>query len=188
MRLASLLLAALALTGCATLTPEMADTQRAVARVVPERAIEHRVAVGAGPFTMGFVRMAARLSGDSTARKMAGLLRHVSRARVRVYTLREGTRIAAERLTLPRSLARRGWTPVVRVRDEGAAVWVLAREQRGRITGLYTLALTDEALVVAQVSGRFDRLLEEALDPGNGFVPERPGGGPVVAARDTTRR
>ena len=184
MRLATLLLA-LALTGCATLTPEMADTQRAVARLVPDRAIEHRVAVGAGPFTMVLLQRIVRASGDPQARVAARMLEHLSKARVRVYQFREGTRIAPERLTLPRSFARRGWRPFVRVRDENTAIWILAQEKHGHITGLYTLALTDEALVVAQVSGRFDRLIAEALDPRNGLLPDRPWGTPAVAARDT---
>ncbi|HYE59010.1 MAG TPA: DUF4252 domain-containing protein [Rhodothermales bacterium] len=184
MRLASLFLA-LALTGCATLTPEMDATQRAVNRVLPRRAVEHRVAVGVGPLSIGFARMIVRASGDSSARVAARLLRHVRSARVRVYTLEDGARIDAERLTLPRSLAKRGWHPFVRVRDEGTAVWVLAREQRGRITGLLTVALTEDTYVLAQVSGRFDRLIEEALRPENGFMPERAWGAPVVAVRDT---
>ena len=166
-------LAALAfalLSGCAG-TGALTDTRTAFLDANPGIEARQTMRLGVGPMTMGFARMVLRASGDSSARETASMLRHVRRARLRIYetTPRTGPvsarAVAAGRMpALSARLRRQGWTPLLRARgDDGEATWILVRERRGHAVGMLLAALDGESLVLMEASGRLDALVEEAM-------------------------
>lgn len=152
------------LTGCAS-SSALSDTRASFVAANPGLRVERTASFGAGPLTMGLARRVLRASGDSSAREVAGMLRHVRRASVRVYETRGGAGGAGSRTpALSAHLRRQGWTPLLRARgDDGEATWILVRERRGRIVGMLVAALDDESLVLVETTGRLDRLVEDAL-------------------------
>lgn len=164
MRPLLLLLLASSLAGCAH-TSEMTATRRALARAYPDARFERRVAVSAGPLTMGLARAAIGLSGDSTARALRPLLRHVRHVRVRVYDA-SALGVARGPVAMPARLRRDGWHPIVRVRSEGETVWVCVRERRGRLRSVFVSALSEGELVLVQADGDLTALVTQAIDFG----------------------
>ncbi len=167
---AVLALALVALTGCAS-TGALTDTRTAFLDANPGIEARQTVRLGAGPMTMGFARMLLRASGDSSTREAASMLRHVRRARIRIYetTPRPGPALAATP-TAQRSpivsarLRRQGWAPLLRANgDDGEATWILVRERRGHAVGMLLAVLDGESLVLMEATGRLDTLIEEAV-------------------------
>ncbi len=116
-----------------------------------------------GPFTVGLARMILRASGDAETREAAALLRNVRSARVWVYDIHRADGDRA--LRLAPSSAWKGWSTLLRAtdRDDGSVVSIQTREERGRVVGMFVTVLDDDQLVLVDVGGSLDRLVDEAV-------------------------
>lgn len=167
----------LLLTGCAS-SREMTRGRAAFEQAYPDAHLRRTAYVGAGPLTMGLARWAMGFADDSTADALRGALRHVRRVRVQVFEAdgvgagRARTNPAAAPRTPPLRLGR-GWTPVVRVRDDDTRVGVWVQEVRGRLRSVYVTSFDGEQLVLVHADGRLDTFLARLLDPASGLLPRR---------------
>lgn len=155
------------LSGCAG-TGEMARMGHGMARAHPEARLHAGYAFSAGPSLLGIVRRSA--TSDTLS---AELLRQVRRVSVGYFPA--GRSLDARRMAMPAPLRRytqRGWEHVATVRDDSAAVWVLARERGERLTDLFVATWTDEQLVLVRVTGD---LTEAALIAAQAYAPTRLG-------------
>ena len=62
-----------------------------------------------------------------------------------------------------KKLLRKGYEPLVKVKERDGAVWVMTKMKRKRIESLYVIALDRSELVLVEVQGRLERLIEKAI-------------------------
>ncbi len=177
-----LLLAVLLLAAGCSASREMADTRRALERAAGPGRLEHGVTLSLGPATLLGARLAAVFLPDE-ARRWKPYLRHLYRVEVSTYEMNgpfadssstDGTFDLGtfDPMALP-ALRRGGWQPVVAVREEGEAVWVLYRGTARAVNDLYVVALDEEDVALIRLRGRFDRLMAQLLaDREAGLLPE----------------
>ena len=144
---------ALALGGCTSF--ELSRVRNEVDRT-PGVEVGEGYAVAFGRTTVGALRAGLRLGDDDeqTAAVRAAL-GHVRKAHVARYHVRSAPPLAS--VGTPRTVrryVRRGWTRVVTARDDDAAVWLLARDdKRGDLGRLIVVTLLPDELIVARLDG-----------------------------------
>ena len=178
------------LSGCVSF--EMGWIKRDLARDIEaqgEAEVGGGFAMGFGRVSLGLARFSTWVAAPSSTRAARHLTRHVHSVKVGVWPVRGG--VDGRALSAPPSMERRGWAPFVTVRDSAAAVWVYVREDErdGRLTGLLTAVVADDALVLTKMSGNLSGLVLDAMEMGRtegvlgdalrqaGLVRERPGAG-----------
>jgi hypothetical protein len=97
--------------------------------------------------------------------EIAEYLGDIKNAQIGIYDVkREGPSAA---LAIPaeadQGLMERGWEPFVRVRDHGQQVSLFYKAINDRIAGVYAIVLAEDKLVVVEVQGKLDSLIEKAL-------------------------
>ena len=177
------------LSGCVSF--EMGRIKRDLARDIEaqsEAEVGGGFAMGFGRISLGLARFSTWVAAPSSTRAARHLTRHVHSVKVGVWPVRGA--FDAERLAAPPSMERRGWTPFVVVRDSAAATWVYLRERRdGRLTGMLTAVVADDALVLTKMTGDLSGLVLDAVELGRtegvlgdalrqaGLVQDDPDGG-----------
>ncbi|MDZ7379733.1 MAG: DUF4252 domain-containing protein [candidate division KSB1 bacterium] len=165
MRRATCLLLAFACTfifGCAGVDGNFCRVRDLVVQSIGTREVVTEFQIGLGPGLLWLGGTAARLaSGEDEA---AGLLLDIHAVQVGVYRLRgEVTDAGRTPAALVRRLAKRGYEPIVKVCDKGEATLVFARMRKERLQALLVVAIDGEELVLAEVRGRLERVVQEAV-------------------------
>ena len=168
-----LVLATIATTGCKEEPPSAATVRAHIEREVPGARLRRDSSIRLGRFTLGLAKGVMRLiePGD---RQTHRALSNIHRVHVTSYEVLALPDI--DRLELPasfeRGLARHGWYPMVKEREEDSRTWIFLREDgAGTIRNLYLVELDSAELTVIDLAGRLDRVLAEfvAADP-DGFL------------------
>lgn len=172
---ALLLGAALTQAGCLLHSQEIARTRHAFERQYPAAQFDRKVAFDLSPLTMAMAGGLTRRWAPETFEEFGPYLRYLHRVEVGVYGV-EGLsapgRVDAARLPV---LREGGWETVVRVREPGEHVWVMARPGRQSLGAFYVVVLGEDELVMARVEGDLGRLVEYALEThGDVFDAEAP--------------
>jgi hypothetical protein len=161
----SLLLLGLGAGGCGG-EPPSAETVRAhIERQAPGARFRRDSRIRLGRLTLGLARGVLRLvePGDRDAHRV---LSSVDRLEVATYEVESlpplgGLEIPPRLATL---LARGGWVPMVKTRDEDGRTWVYYREDdRGSIRNLYIVELDSVELTIIDLAGNLDRIVAEMV-------------------------
>ncbi len=156
--LTALLLAALALGGCAS--AELARVRDDVAREHPEARIGRGTSVSFGAITLGLARRFGAVEG------VDGLVldgvRHVAVATHPVEGVLDAGQMAMP-ARLRRLVEREGWEPLVATRGDGEATWVLVRFRDGHLSDLFVASFEGGELSLVRVSGRLDGVVRGVL-------------------------
>jgi uncharacterized protein DUF4252 len=119
-----------------------------------------------GPVSLGLARLICRLVPDEEVQQTRRALASVHRIELAVYDI-HAEHGAAEALQMPHKLRQMTsggqWQTAVRVQDEDERVWILYREDRGRIRDFYVVTLGSDELVLVRVKGNMNRLVEWAM-------------------------
>ncbi len=150
------------LVGCTGVDSNFCRVRELVIQSVGARQVVTEFQLGLGPGPLWLGGTAARLvSGDAEA---AALLLDIRSVQVGVYRL-NGT--LGGQPTLPnalvRRLARRGYEPIVKVARNNEATLVLAQMRKERLQAIFVVAVDGEELVLAEVRGRLEKVVEEAV-------------------------
>jgi hypothetical protein len=152
--LLALLIVALLSPACVTLRgPE--DVRRDISSATGVR-FEREMGLTIKRSGMWLARWGLRISGEDDIS-----LRGVHRVEVGIYLPKERRHGSA-----PGRLDMRdfdGWSPLVRVHDEGEEALVMVREKQGEVRHMLVVVSDEEELVVVRMKGRLDRILEEAM-------------------------
>jgi hypothetical protein len=150
----TLLLLALASTGCVTLRgPE--DVRRGITDATGVR-FEREMGLTVKRSGMWLARWGMRIAGEDEIS-----LRGLRRVEVGIYLPKNpGDGAASARLEMSQF---DGWSPLVRVHEEGEEALVLVRERDGEVRGMLVVVSEPEELVVVRMKGKLDRILEEAM-------------------------
>ena len=114
------------------------------------------------------VKALVRMAGESEGTE---ILSHMSRVEVVTYTVNPASN-CGDRPSLDsfeEDMATRGWSILVKERDEGDTSWVFARgDAEGDLDGLFVVAFAGDELEIVRLEGRIDRIMAEVLaeDPG----------------------
>lgn len=165
MRQAKCLLLALTGTfvfGCASVDGNFCRMRDLVVQSTGAREVVTEFQIGLGPGLLWLGGTVARLaSGDD---EVAGLLLDIHAVQVGVYRLHgETSHVRALPTDLVRRLAKRGYEPIVTVSGKREATLVFARMRKERLQALVVVALDGEELVLAEVRGRLERVVQEAV-------------------------
>ena len=160
--------ALLTLPGCVLHSSKIARTREAFAQQHPKAQFEREVMLDLGPLSLWATDgVLHRFIDDASFEKARPYLRYLHRAEVGVYAVSglPSLRASAGATLLPDQLHEDGWKTVVRVRDAGEHVWILARPERraSPLRRLYVLALRRDELVAARLEGDLDRLTAHLL-------------------------
>jgi hypothetical protein len=151
------------LPGCVFVTADFRHTKNVILRELGPADVdtEFQLRIGRGLLSFGGL-VAGFADVDDEA---LSYLKDVKTVQVGVYNLL-GTRDRP--LTIPakigKKLASKGYEPMVRVKERDEAVWVMTELHGERLRSLYVIALDREQLVLVEVRGRLERLVEKAIE------------------------
>lgn len=137
---------------------------------IPGAEFERESHIRLGRLAMTFVKPIVRwtLDSDDEARAIIGGIKRVDIATYRVIDLPETLDTKAIR-RLESRFFRRGWSKIVRSREDAGNTWVFSRQRDdGRISGIFVIELDGSELSIVGVEGRLDEILANAIadDPG----------------------
>lgn len=169
-KLLAVLLAPLLVQGCLRAT-QLERIGAEIAWQHPEARFEREISVSIGSLPMGFARWVVGLAGED-AREAKAYLDGVSRIEFVIYKVRGLGRLhRTETPNIIESLIEdRGWEMIVKAREESELAWILYREEDGRVRDLLITAIDGEEMVLIKVSGRLDRVFEQALADHHGLT------------------
>lgn len=163
----------LPLLGCSGAAPSAETVRLHIEREVPGAAFRRDSHIRFGRFTFGLVKGVLRMTAfeDRETRRVLSHVKKIDIASYEVLSLPE-----LDDLRLPRrferNLAKLGWYPMLRERDQDSRTWIFYRQGDGdTITNLYIVSLDAAELTVIDLAGRLDRLTAELVaDDPDGFV------------------
>jgi hypothetical protein len=92
-------------------------------------------------------------------------LRDIRNVEVGVYNLKSDQR--EKHFSIPsrvsKILARKGYEPLVKSKDHGETTWVMTKLRKKRLEALYVISVEKHELVLVEVRGRLERLIEKAI-------------------------
>ncbi|MCH7817454.1 MAG: DUF4252 domain-containing protein [Proteobacteria bacterium] len=159
-----ILMVLVVLGGCMTFTDRpLRPIRDSITQQLPELRLEKQFAVSIGSGLLNFLDVITFNEADLSD------LDHVQLA---VYRLTAGwDRADFSNLNFEQTLlaknSRLHWDTIVRIRNENSQVWVLIGMDlnRGTLDAVSVFVLQQDELVLINVDGDFDRLLEFALQP-----------------------
>lgn len=162
-------LAALLLAGCVE-SSMVARTRMELEDGLPGASFERQHAIHLGRISTALLKpialWATRDEGDELT-----FVRRIRRVDFAVYEVLsfpdsvDGQDLAS----MERRLGKKGWTPMVRVREEDEITWIFNRENgAGEIRDLFVVTVDGAEMVMVRVSGKLDQALAELIadDPG----------------------
>ncbi len=145
---------------------EIQSTRREIQRMNPGLELDRNISANVGPVTLRFARWVTSAVDDEDARMASRYLRDIKRVKVGHYKVDDHNARGIDGikgLDQLRRFRRPGWDLAAHVREDGEDVWVYYRERGERVTDIYAIVYSDDELIIAKVSGRLTRLLEEAM-------------------------
>ncbi len=159
-------LLALLLPGCVFVSRDFCLTRDSILDEIGNVDTETEVQLQIGPGLLSLSRMIVSVADHSREGSMAvDYLHDIRNVQVGVYKLTDFNRdrplIIPPRIA--RKLSKKGYEPMVKVKEHNSATWVMTKMHRKRLTSLYVIALDREELVLVEVEGKLGRLIEKAV-------------------------
>ncbi len=151
------------LPGCVFVDRDFRLTRNAILKELGPMDIktEVQVQIGSGLISLG--KLAA--SCAEVEEEALKYLKDIHNVQVGVYKLHHVDR--AMPLVIPQNIAKqlekKGYEPMVRVKERDESVWVMTKMKGKRLNSLYVISLNHEELVLVEVMGRLERLIEKAI-------------------------
>ena len=150
------------LPGCILVNSDFLCTKKLILDEIGQVDVktEFQLQIGSGLISLG--EFAVSFSDEQEVCKY---LRDIKNVQVGIYSLDDISRNRP--IVIPdkigKKLARKGYEPMVRVKERDSAVWVMTKMRGKRIESLYVIALDRSELVLVEVQGRLERLIEKAI-------------------------
>jgi hypothetical protein len=170
--LAALLLC-LPLVSCKE-SPSVSSVRWEIERQAPDAEFEKEFHLRLGRIALAMVKPMAKWALDEDDVEGRTFLKGVKRVDIGTYRVVSLPDIEALRPSreLEERLSDRGWSSLVKVREEDELVLVFTREDpAGDIRGLFVMALESDEMVLVSLEGNFTKVIAEMVadDPG-GFA------------------
>lgn len=175
MRIILLVIALTQLGACMSFSDRpFRSTRNSIEQQVPEISLEKEFAISIGNSMLNFLDVVSLNEADISE------LDHVQ---VAVYNVESaGQDIDFDNINFSDTLRSRGkhlhWETIVKVRDEGEQVWVLVGMDlaRNSLDAVSVFVLENKELVLINIDGDFDQMIEFALQPASDSRRERDAG------------
>ncbi len=122
---------------------------------------EVQIQIGSGLISLGSLVVSFTDARDEALK----YLKDIRNVQVGVYKLRQIDRKHPVKIPdkISKKLERKGYEPMVKVKERGSAVWVMTKMRGKRLQSLYVISLDRSELVLVEVQGRLERLIEKAI-------------------------
>ena len=166
MKKSSLLLLLLGITiiwssGCTT--NEFNDVQHAIEKQIQPAKTKTHLKLNLGPVLLFPVKTIVNLI--DTEDEASPYLDEIMKVQVGVYKIKKTNQPAELKIpdTVKKVLLESGWEIFIRVREKNEMVECYYKQKSEDIIGIYTIVLDDDNLIIAEVRGRLDRIIEKAV-------------------------
>jgi len=156
-------------TGCMSFSDRpLRPVARSISQQIPEIRLEKEFAVSIGGGMFKFLDVITLNEADLSA------MDHVQLAVYKVSKKGRNTEIDFSGLNFEQTLLEKDsslhWDTIIRVRDEGEQVWVLVGMDLKKLSleAVVVFVLDQDQLVLINVDGDLDRMLEFAMEPAKG--------------------
>ncbi len=151
------------LPGCVFISSDFRHTKNLILEELGPADVDTEVQLQIGK---GLISLGGLVVSFTDARDEAlKYLRDIKNVQVGVYNLYDCDRrhpvVIPDKIA--KKLARKGYTPMVKVKERGGAVWVMIKMRGKRLESLYVISLDYNELVLVEVRGRLERLIEKAI-------------------------
>jgi hypothetical protein len=142
---------------------EFIDVATSVRTSLYPAQVEKKFKLRVGPMMILAAQFISQRATDMP--EIAEYLGEIKNVQIGIYDVkREGPSVP---LAIPaeadQGLMERGWEPFVRVRDREQQVTLFYKAINDRISGVYAVVLAEDKLVVVEVQGKLDKLIEKAI-------------------------
>ena len=151
------------LPGCILVNSDFLHTKELILDEIGPADVktEFQLQIGPGMISLGCIAVSFTDAKDEVNK----YLKDIRNVQVGVYNLYDVDR--KQPIVIPnkigKKLLRKGYEPLVKVKERDGAVWVMTKMKRKRIESLYVIALDRSELVLVEVQGRLERLIEKAI-------------------------
>lgn len=151
------------LSGCILVSADFRQTKELILDELGPADIdtEFQLQIGPGMISLGEIAV----SFSPANNEAIPFLRDIRNIQVGVYKLQQLRQDCP--LTIPdpitKKLARKGYEPIVKVKEKTNSVWVMTKVTGKHLESLYVISLEPNELVLVEVQGRLERLIEKAI-------------------------
>ncbi|MBN2012847.1 DUF4252 domain-containing protein [candidate division KSB1 bacterium] len=150
-------------SGCMT-SHEFNYVERAIRHQIRPANIKTNFKFSFGPLTLAPARIITHYVDDAKEADM--YLREIKKVQVGVYEIRNTD--DRSKFRIPRDAEKKltdlGWEPFVRVRErDGQQVDIFYKTISDRMASIYAVVLDHDELVIVELKGRLDRIIEKAI-------------------------
>ena len=148
-------------SGCTT--NEFNDVQHAIENQIQPAKTKTHLKLNLGPFLLFPVKTIVNLI--DTEDEASPYLDEIMKVQVGVYKIKKTNQPAEFKIpdTVKKVLHESGWETFVRVREKNEMVECYYKLKSEDIIGIYAIVLDDDNLVIAEVRGRLDKIIEKAI-------------------------
>ncbi len=142
---------------------EFLDVATSVRASMYPTQVQKKFKLRVGSMMILAARMIASRATDTP--EIADYLGDIKNVQISIYDVNrdEGSVALAIPPEADHGLKERGWEPFVRVRDNGQQVNLFYKAINDGLAGVYAVVLAEDKLVVVEVQGKLDKLIEKAL-------------------------
>ena len=148
-------------SGCTT--KEFNEVEHAIENQIQPAKTKTNLKLSLGPVLLFPVKIIANLVDRED--EASPYLDEIMKVQVGVYKIKNTD--GSAQLKIPKNveeeLNKSGWEIFIRVREKNDMVELYYREKSEDIIGIYAIVLNNEDLVIAEVGGRIDRIIEKAI-------------------------
>jgi hypothetical protein len=142
---------------------EFLDVATSVRTSMYPTRVEKKFKLRLGSPMLWVARLISTQVTDSS--EMAEYLGEINNVQVGIYDVKRAGPNAAQALPeeADHGLMERGWEPFVRLRDHAQQVNLFYKPINDRIAGVYAVVLSEDTLVIVEIQGQLDNLIEKAI-------------------------
>ena len=149
------------LPGCVFISADFRRTKDLIISELGHVEVETEIQfqVGSGLLSISELAISCTDADDEAL----GYLKDISNVQVGIYKLYNSPRDLRIPKKIGQNLHKKGYIPIVKVKEPGNAIWVLTKMRGKHLNSLYIIVLERDELVLVEVEGRLEKIVEKAI-------------------------
>ena len=150
------------LSGCVFVNREFRQIRNEIFKEIEIKSIDTEVQFQIDPALLMLSRLV--ISQIDIDPEVKQYIKDIHKIQIGVYNLHE---VRDKPLTIPitiaKRLAQKGYEPMVKTRKKDRIVWIMTQIRGTKLTSMYVVSLEREELVLLEIQGQLERLIEKAI-------------------------